>query len=415
MEALRGKAALVVDSHAINRRIVADMLGQWGFRVTEAADADAGLAAVARARSEGAAFALVLTEAEAPLLDGFALCERIKADPANDATALIVLSAAGRPGDGARCRALGIRGYLTKPIARDELLDTVLAAIGVRPTPGAPPALVTRHALRERRQRLRILVVEDNPVNQRLAARLVERQGHEAVVVETGRAALEALERERFDLVLMDLQMPDMDGLAAVGAIRDREARRAAGSWTPPPGSSFAAGGRLPVVAVTAHAMPGDEARARAAGMDDYVTKPIQPAALAATIDGHVDREPLPAREAAGPAPVDLEVARRLAAGDEALRAEIAALFVESCGRRRAELREALDARDGARVGRVAHALRGAAASVGATAAQALSGELEALSPSGDADRIADLGMRLDRELDRAVEFLVAQAPVKSG
>ena len=151
---------------------------------------------------------------------------------------------------------------------------------------------MTRHVLRERRHRLRILLAEDNVVNQRLAVRLVERQGHAVVVAGTGRAALEALERERFDLVLMDLQMPDMDGLAALTAIRELEARASAGDWQPAAGSSFAAaaargaaGGRIPVIAVTAHAMQGDEERWLAAGMDGYVTKPIQPAALASAIE----------------------------------------------------------------------------------------------------------------------------------
>jgi CheY-like chemotaxis protein len=264
---------------------------------------------------------------------------------------------------------------------------------------------VTRHVLREDRLRLRILLAEDNVVNQRLAVRLVERQGHAVVVAGTGREALEALEREHFDLVLMDLQMPDMDGLTATAAIREREARASRGEWKPPAGSSFHANGHIPVVAVTAHAMKGDEERGLAAGMDGYVTKPIRPVELGAVIERLSPREsPLAPRPA--PPPVDLEVARRLAAGDEGLRAEVAAMFVQSSPRYRAELRDALQAADCERIGRIAHALKGSAGAVGATAAQALAADLEALSREGPSDRLVALAGELERELGSALAFL---------
>ena len=234
-------------------------------------------------------------------------------------------------------------------------------------------------------------------MNQRLAVRLVERQGHAVAVAETGQAALEALERERFDVVLMDLQMPDMDGLAALKAIRDLEARARSGDWQPAAGSSFGSGGRghIPVIAVTAHAMKGDEERCLAAGMDGYVTKPIQPAALAAAIERWLPEESLPAQSllAAKPVsvPVDLVAARRLAGGDEGLRAEVAAAFLEGCRQYRAELRDAVQSGDSARIGRIAHTLKGAAGTVGATAAQGLAAELEGLSRGGYDDRVAAL------------------------
>jgi two-component system, sensor histidine kinase and response regulator len=192
----------------------------------------------------------------------------------------------------------------------------------------------------------------------------VERQGHAVAVAGTGREALEALERERFDLVLMDLQMPDMDGLAAVKAIRDLEARASRGTWVPSASSSFSAGGRIPVVAVTAHAMRGDEERCLAAGMDGYVTKPIRPTELASAIERLLPRETLPLKPAVPP-PVDLEVALRLAAGDEELRAEVAAMFVESSQRHQAELRDATQAADCVRIRQIAHALKGSAGAVG--------------------------------------------------
>ena len=411
-EQLRGLAALVVDDHPTNRRIILDMLTHWSITSTAVSRGRAALAAIEAARAGGAPFALVLTDSEVPEIDGFTLCERIKADPANAATTLIMLSSAGRPGDAARCRAIGITGYLSTPVTQGELLETILTATGALPKPGQQPHLVTRHVLRERRHRLRVLLAEDNVVNQRLAVRLLERLGHAVVVAGTGRAALDALEREQFDLVLMDLQMPDMDGLAALAAIRDLEARAHSGDWRPTPGSAFAISGRIPVIAVTAHAMQGDEERCLAAGMDGYVTKPIQPAALAAAIEPWLPPESLPATKPVS-VPVDLIAARKLAGGDEALRAEVATTFMEGCRQYQAELRDAAQAGDCARIGRIAHTLKGAAGAVGATTAQGLAAELEGLSRGGYDDRVATLSGKLEHELDRAKEFLAAQTPAQ--
>jgi signal transduction histidine kinase/CheY-like chemotaxis protein/HPt (histidine-containing phosphotransfer) domain-containing protein len=406
---LRGVRVLVVDDHSINRRIILETLGHWGMAATAVGSAQAALTALDEARAAGAPFPLVLTDSEISDLDGFALSERIKAEPAHAGTVLVMLSSAGRPGDAARCRAAGIAGYLSTPVTRDELLDVILTATSAPAGRGHAPDLVTRHVLRERRDRLRILVCEDNAVNQRLTARIVERRGHVVVVVGTGQAALDALLRTRFDLVLMDLQMPDMDGLKAVKTIRDHEAGVAAGHWQPAAASSYAAG-RIPVIAVTAHAMRGDRERGLAAGMDDYVTKPIQPAALIAAIERQCPRD---GSAAVAPPPVDLTAARRVAGGDEGLRAEVAATFLESCPRQRTELAAAAKAADWARVARIAHALKGAAGAVGATPAQELAAELEGLSrgDGADGDRLAALAQELDQELGRTVEFLGTQTP----
>jgi signal transduction histidine kinase/CheY-like chemotaxis protein/putative methionine-R-sulfoxide reductase with GAF domain len=409
VEKLRGLAALVVDDHPVNRRVLQDTLAHWGLAPTAVSDGRAALAALEQARAAGAPFVLVLTDAEMPVMDGFTLCERIKADPAHAATTVIMLSSAGRPGDAARCRTIGIAGYLTKPAEQAELLDTILTALGLAREGGEPATLVTRHVLRERQHRLRILVAEDNVVNQRLAVRLLERQGHTVDVVETGRGALEALERERFDLVLMDVQMPDMDGFAATAAVREREARASSGTWTPPLESSFRAGARIRIVALTAHALKRDEERCLAAGMDGYLTKPIRPAQLAAIVD-RVQPSEIPSSPTVELPPVDLEVARRLAGGDEELRAEVAAMFVESSQRHATELSRAIQAGDGRRVTEVAHALKGSAASVGATIVQSLAAGLEALGREGYSDRLAPLADNVARELKRATEFLTAQS-----
>jgi two-component system sensor histidine kinase/response regulator len=180
----------------------------------------------------------------------------------------VMLTSAGQPGDAARCRELGVAAYLPKPINRSELRDAVVHALGAQPSAASQPALVTRHSLREARPSGRILLVEDNSVNQLVARRLLEKRGHTVAVANNGREALtmlEAASADGFACVLMDVQMPEMDGFECTAVIRDRERTT---------------GAHLPIIAMTAHTMKGDAARCLAAGMDAYVSKPIHPDAL---------------------------------------------------------------------------------------------------------------------------------------
>jgi CheY-like chemotaxis protein len=203
-----------------------------------------------------------------PEADGFALAEAIKKDPAIAGTTIVMLTSAGKPGDAARCRALGVAAYLSKPIKRSDLRDALESALGGPPASSDRPLLVTRHSLREARHQGRILLVEDNRVNQLVASRLLERRGHTVVIAGNGNEALAILEAEAFagfDCALMDVQMPEMDGFECTALIRERE--RTTGS-------------HLPIIAMTAHAMKGDEGRCLAKGMDGYLSKPIQPEEL---------------------------------------------------------------------------------------------------------------------------------------
>ena len=187
------------------------------------------------------------------------LAERIKVDPDFGSPPVILLSAAGQRGDGQRCREVGVSGYLSKPVSRQDILDMAVAVLKPRPAGDGPVQLVTQHSLRERRC-LRILMAEDNRVNQKLAVHMLEKAGHQVSVVWNGREAVEAVARENFDLLLMDVQMPEMDGLEATASIRQSEQ---------------ASGEHIPIVAMTAYAMTGDKGRCLQAGMDAYVTKPI--------------------------------------------------------------------------------------------------------------------------------------------
>jgi two-component system, sensor histidine kinase and response regulator len=202
-------------------------------------------------------------------VDGFDLVEEIRKRPQLSDTIIVMLTSAGQRGDAARCRQLGVAAYLTKPIGESELLDAILRVLGSNPqTKG--PELVTRHSLREEKKSLRILLAEDNEVNQKLAVRLLEKRGHRVAVANNGREALEWFERETFDVALLDVQMPEMDGFEATAAIRKRE---------------LTTRQHLPVIAMTAFAMQGDRERCLASGMDGYIAKPIQPRRLFEVLD----------------------------------------------------------------------------------------------------------------------------------
>ncbi len=267
---LQNIKVLVVDDNRTNRYILENLLMNWGMRPTLAEDGLHALRTLERALEAGEPFPLVLTDADMPQMDGFALAERIRQNPGLSGATILMLTSAGQRGDAAQCRALGLAAYLTKPIGHSELLDAMLSVLGSRP-PETGPLLVTRHSLREGKRPLHILLAEDNIVNQKLGLRLLEKYGHSAVVANNGREALKRLENEHFDLVLMDVQMPEMDGFDVTAAIREKEQ---------------ATGEHIPIIAMTAHVMQGDRERCLAAGMDGYVSKPIRPKDLFDTIIG---------------------------------------------------------------------------------------------------------------------------------
>ena len=269
-EMLRDLPVLIVDDNATNGRILQEMVLAWQMKPTLTERGPEALTLLERANTRGTPFALILLDAQMPGMDGFSVAERIKQDVRLARSVVIMLTSAGLRGDAARCRELGIRAYLTKPIKRSELLQAVRLVLGSPAVTEESRPVVTIHSLRESRGRLRILLVEDNRVNQALATQFLEKRGHEVVVAGNGRAALEALEKQTPDLVLMDVQMPEMDGLQATAAIRQGELK---------------SGKHIPIIAMTAHAMAGDKERCLGAGMDGYVSKPLRVEDLFSTIE----------------------------------------------------------------------------------------------------------------------------------
>jgi signal transduction histidine kinase/CheY-like chemotaxis protein len=262
---LEGLAVLVVDDNAAQRRILAETLESRGMKPVLAASGNEALARFEQAAVADAGLGLVLLDRHMPEIDGFALAERIRQREAFGSPPIIMLTSAGERGDAARCRQLGIAACLTKPVMQSQLMEAIRATLRLLGSRSVPPGATAGHALPCGGSGLRILVAEDNPVNQVLVRRLMERHGCSVVGADSGRRALEALERQTFDLVLMDVQMPTMDGFEATSAIRERER---------------VTGQHLPVIAMTAHAMAGDRERCIAAGMDGYVAKPIRASEL---------------------------------------------------------------------------------------------------------------------------------------
>ncbi|HEY2499557.1 MAG TPA: response regulator [Candidatus Angelobacter sp.] len=265
---LRGLAVLVVDDNETNRRILADVLASWGLRPTMAADGHEALRILQHAHKAGAPFDLLLSDLQMPGMDGFTLVERIRQTPELAGATIMMLTSVGERGDAARCRELGIKGYLTKPVQQSALKQSIIAAMNGIAHQSA--ASNSRQSSWQAKTGLRILLAEDNVVNQVLARRLLQKMGHMVTVVSNGFEALAILEQDSFDAALMDVQMPEMDGLETTQAIRKAEQ---------------ASGNHLPIIALTAHAMKGDEERCLAAGMDAYTSKPIQTAELFAILE----------------------------------------------------------------------------------------------------------------------------------
>ena len=346
-EILHDLPVLVVDDNTTNRKILEMMLRHLKMVPTTAAGGIAGLAVMKQAKKAGETFRVALIDSLMPDMDGFALAERIKHDPELAGTMIMMLTSSGLRGDVARCRKLGIAAYLIKPVRQSELVDAILSLLGQASRERAD--VITRHSLREARRKLRILLAEDNLVNQNLVVRLLGKAGHNVVVAGNGKEALAALAKAgpgAFDLVLMDVQMPEMDGFEAAAAIRKKE--RGTGT-------------HLPIVAMTAHAMKGDRERCLAAGMDGYLPKPVKREELIDAVERHSYESPAPEKDRLARKQPGLDRAAVLARldGDEEQLAELAGLFIQESPKLLSAIQQAIEQDDAQGLERAAHALKG--------------------------------------------------------
>ena len=357
---LRGLKVLVVDDHATNRRILEEILKSWEM---EAELVESGAAAIAALEAAAQPFDLVLMDLMMPEMDGLETVAIIRENAAFAQVPVLLLSSADRAGYSARSRSLGIVRSLIKPIKQSDLLEAIGAAIeaALSEAPEGESVAVERRAQHWGRTARRVLLAEDGAINQQVAIRLLEERGHSVVVVNNGRAAVEQVAAQPFDVVLMDVQMPEMDGLEATAAIRQAEAQT---------------GGHIPIVAMTAHAMKGDRDRFLAAGMDGYVAKPVRPHELYAAVEGGD-----PNAEAGLLAPADLpfewDAALESVGGDEAMLRDLAEMFFTECPKLMQQIREHIAGADGSELRRAAHTLKGSAHVFGAEEAADAAHRLE--------------------------------------
>jgi PAS domain S-box-containing protein len=380
---------LVVDDNATQRGILTEMLTSWRMKPVAVASAPAALEELRRAADAGEPYPIVLLDSLMPEVDGFALAEQIRANPELVGASIMMLVSADRQGSVERCREVGISACLMKPLKQSELLNTILellSAKGGRPAVHEVPEVPASAGAG---RRLHILLAEDNIVNQRLAVRLLEKHGHSVVVAGDGREAVDRIERERFDLVLMDLEMPHMSGFEATSCLRRREA---------------ATGRHLPILALTAHAMKGDRERCLRAGMDGYVAKPIQARELYQAI-----AELLPDAPAEqGPTVLDRDAALAHVGGDAELLSELTAVFLQDCPRMTEEACEALLAGDVAQLKRAAHSIKGAAGILGGKAVFEAALRLETIARQGDWSQAEAAWLALRHSLEQFQKALSA-------
>jgi two-component system sensor histidine kinase/response regulator len=394
---------LGVDDNTTNRLILRKILENVGCRASMAAS---GLEAIVNLRSAvqmGDPYQLVFLDMQMPDMDGEQTLKAIKSDSLIRDVKVIVLTSLGNRGDVARMEASGAAGYLVKPIKQSQLYDAIVAVQGTHPLPTKIPTsqLVTQHTIREQKRRIaQILLAEDNQINQKLVVIMLQKAGYSVDVVENGLLAIEALQKKKYHLVFMDVQMPEMDGLEATQKIRATESP----------------GRHTPIIAMTAHALKGDRERCLSAGMDDYLPKPLEPDALFRVLERwipngeaqksgqekklEVEKEILPHP------PIDLPAAMPRFGDDKEFFIELLAEFVDHFEDRCRLIREAIRGGNTSELARLAHNLKGASANFSAGTLVDLALELEHVANDGDISVAETLINRIEAEKPRIAEFL---------
>jgi CheY-like chemotaxis protein/HPt (histidine-containing phosphotransfer) domain-containing protein len=376
---LRDMPVLVVDDNDTNRFILREVLSGWKMKPAMAESGPAALKYLRSAKTEGSPYPLLLLDAMMPEMDGFTLAECINQDPELAGAVIMMLSSAGQPGDATRCRELGMAAYLTKPIKQSELLEAILMAMGHCAAKPEEPALITRHSIRQSHAHLHILLAEDNAVNQKLAKRILEKSGHSVVVASNGDEAVKIVGGDRFDAILMDVQMPVMGGFEATAEIREREKTT---------------GTHVPIIAMTANVMKGDREKCLEAGMDDYVSKPLDSEHLLQVLTRWT-RTSTPSAQSAPAQAIDIEAALQRVDRDVELLDEVLQTFSDYLPVLLTDIASGVTDGDLTRIRDAAHSLKGAAANICAEPTRQLSEKLETLCKAGEFQEVGGIAEQL--------------------
>ncbi len=443
---LRDKKVLVVENNTTNREIIVQHLLTWGAQPVETQDGKTGLNILYEALEQGEPVDLVITELDLPVMDGESLCRAIKRDENINDVPLIVITAIGYPGEAKRCGEMGFDAYLNKPVRKSELLDTLNAVLCESCKPQESRSLVTRHMAREKKRSQEealtfsghVLVAEDNPVNQKVVVRMLEKKGLSAEVVSDGQMAREALENKDFDLVLMDVQMPRMDGLEATRRIRAAEregdvarerlseeaTERSESLDSRVPESLYTTipesrNSRIPIIALTAHALKEDREKCFQAGMDDYLSKPFQHSALEGVLRKYLPsfsnqavehQESLSAteKEESTPETAVFQESNLLSrvSGDQEIFQEIIKESLQEIPARHQDLRNSLNSKDAQAVHRYAHSIKGVARNISAPGLEDVASRLEEMANKGNLSGCSELMPNLEQESQRLLAVL---------
>ena len=405
-QSVRGAHILIVDDNDTNRTILNKILVSFGCFPEEVSNGKDALSLLNRSVEEDRAFDAVILDHQMPDMDGEDVARAIQANPGLTGVRILILTSAGQRGDAKKFKDLGCSAYLTKPVRQSQLLDALAEALVEVEKPEkeaekpSRPDIITRHSLGEGLARsARILLAEDNMVNQKVAIRILEKGGHRIDAVANGKEALEALNRVQYDIVLMDVQMPEMDGYAATQEIR----------------SPQSAVRNIPVIAMTAHAMKGDREKCLAAGMDDYIAKPVKPKELLEIVQRWACKQIIhPVVENDKPrastnVPVDMKYLQEITDGEKDFEREISILFLEDTMKHLSGLKKAIDEENASTLEREAHTIKGAGLNIGANKLGELALALEKKGGSGSFEDAENMLVKLELEFQRVKDFLDKQ------
>ena len=390
---LRDLPVLVVDDNSTNRRILEEMITSWRMKPVAVGSGQAALEAVSEAHESGDPFRLVLLDSHMPDMDGFEVASKIKKDSRARGADLILLTSAGQRAELARAKDVGVTTTLVKPVKQSELWDAIIEILHAATQ--EKHKRPEEHTANRAAHRLRVLIAEDNPVNQELAVHLLERRGHDVTVAENGRKAIEAMEGHKFDVVLMDVQMPEMGGIEATQAIREKEK---------------SSSGRIPIIAMTAHAMRGDREKCLTAGMDGYVSKPLDPQTFVQTVEAlargdkaaQVDDE----EAKADPAGFDAGALLKRFNGNRKLLKSLVRTFRADCPNMMTRIRKAIGAQQALELADAAHALKGSVGNFGRSSAFETAKQIEIAARGGTLDASGEMYTKLEESMASLLPLL---------